>query len=69
VLDVSFREDESRIRRANAAENVSRLRRIALNLLKGTGSKLAPKTSIRSRRKIAGWNHDILLGLITGAAI
>lgn len=32
VLDVSFGEDPSRIRKGRAAENFSRIRRIALNL-------------------------------------
>ena len=65
ILDVSFHEDDSRIRKNNAAENVSRLRRIALNLLKDKGAKLKKKSSIRTRRKIAGWDHDYLLSLIT----
>lgn len=34
VLDVAFREDESRIRTGHAAENMAVVRRIALNLLK-----------------------------------
>ena len=33
-LDVTFREDESRIRDRNAAENFALLRRVALSLLK-----------------------------------
>ena len=33
-LDIAFREDDCRIRRGHAAENFSRLNRIALNLLK-----------------------------------
>jgi len=33
VLDMTFREDESRVRDKNARENVALLRRIALNLL------------------------------------
>ncbi|NNM85876.1 MAG: ISAs1 family transposase [Phycisphaerales bacterium] len=31
ILDVAFREDECRIRKGYAAENFSRLRRLALN--------------------------------------
>ncbi len=34
VLDVSFNEDLSRVRRGNAAENMSVLRHLVLNLLK-----------------------------------
>jgi hypothetical protein len=33
-LDINFRENERRIRQGDAAENFSRLSRIALNLLK-----------------------------------
>ncbi|MCP4989444.1 MAG: ISAs1 family transposase [Colwellia sp.] len=34
VLDVSFREDESRIRRENGAENMATARHITLNMLR-----------------------------------
>lgn len=44
VLDVSFREDESRIRRKNGVEVMSTLRRLTLNLL---------KVSMERKRKIA----------------
>lgn len=64
VLDVSFHEDDSRIRKNNGAQNVSRLRRIALNLLKEKGSRYTKRPSIRGRRKIAGWDHQFLLNLI-----
>lgn len=65
VLDVTFREDDSRIRRANGAENMSRLRRMALNLLK---KAKAPKknTSLRGKRKLAGWDNEFLRKVIMG---
>lgn len=66
VLDVSFREDDSRIRKNHGPENVSRLRRIALNLLRVHGDKHTRRKSIKGRRKIAGWDHNFLLHLITG---
>ena len=62
-LDMSFDEDQSRIRKGHAAENFSRLRRIALNLLKRETSQ---KVGIKSKRLLAGWDHDYLLGLLTG---
>jgi predicted transposase YbfD/YdcC len=62
---VSFHEDESRVRKGHGPENLSRLRRIALNLLKVNGDKLGKRKSIKGRRKIAGWDHDFLLGLLT----
>jgi predicted transposase YbfD/YdcC len=61
-LDVSFREDDRRIRQGHAAENYSRLCRIALNLLKADKSI---KLGIKGKRKTAGWDHDYLLSLIT----
>ena len=66
VLDVSFREDDSRIRRGHAPENVSRLRRLALNLLRIHGDRHTKRKSIKGRRKIASWDHDFLLHMITG---
>ena len=50
VLDVSFREDESRIRRNNGAEVMSTLRRLTLNLLK---ANTTCKASMKRKRKIA----------------
>jgi predicted transposase YbfD/YdcC len=61
-LDINFREDESRIRKGHAAENYSRLSRIALNLLKRETSQ---KVGIKTKRLTAGWDHDYLLKLLT----
>ncbi len=59
VLDVAFREDESRVRKDNAPENMAMMRHVALNLLKA--AKPAKKrVSIQSRRKLAGWDHGFL---------
>ena len=63
VLDVSFREDECRIRKGNGAENFSTLRRIALNLLKKEKSK---KVGIKTKRMAAGWNEEYLLKILSG---
>jgi len=65
VLDVSFGEDDSRIRRNHGPQNMSRLRRMALNLLKSADAHTTRK-SIKGRRKIAGWDHQFLLQLVTG---
>jgi predicted transposase YbfD/YdcC len=62
-LDVSFREDQRRIRKGHGAENFSRLSRIALNLLKRNTSV---KVGIKGKRLNAGWDHDYLLSLISG---
>jgi hypothetical protein len=44
-----------------AAENLSRLRRIALNMLQRETSS---KRSIRLKRLKAGWDHDYLLKIL-----
>jgi len=61
-LDLSFREDECRIRQGHAAENFSRLSRIALNLLK---SETEAKVGIKTKRLMCGWDHDYLLKVLT----
>ena len=64
-LDVTFGEDQRRIRQGHAAENFSRLSRIALNLLKAAPVKLKSARSIRARRLAASWDHDYLLSILT----
>jgi len=60
-LDVSFDEDERRIRKGHGAENFSRLCRIALNLLK---RETTCKLGIDSKRKEAGWNDDYMIKVV-----
>jgi predicted transposase YbfD/YdcC len=64
-LDVTFGEDQRRLRRGHAAENFSRLSRIALNLLKRADTGLAKGRSIRARRLLAAWDPDYLLSVLT----
>jgi len=61
-LDVSFREDERRIRKGHGAENFSRLCRIALNLLKNEKTQTV---GIAIKRQNCGWNNDYLLKVVT----
>ena len=61
-LDVSFREDQCRVRAGHGAENLSRLRRLALNLLKRDKSV---KIGINGKRRKAGWDEHYLLRLLT----
>ena len=63
VLDVSFAEDQSRQRKDHSAENFSRLRRIALNLLRRETTK---RRGIKGKRLNAAWDHDYLLKLLAG---
>jgi predicted transposase YbfD/YdcC len=64
MLDVVFREDLARLRRANAPKNMAIVRHTALNLL----SKARPTTSFKNRRKKAGWNVDCLENLLRHTA-
>ena len=61
-LDMTFREDESRIRTGHGAENFSRLRRMALNILKADPQKM----SVKTKRKAAGWDPGYLVSLLGG---
>ena len=63
ILDIAFREDECRIRKGNAAENIGILRHIALNLLK---KDKVTKAGIAARRKKAGWDNGYLLEVLSG---
>jgi predicted transposase YbfD/YdcC len=62
VLDVAFREDESRTRAGHAGANLGLLRRVAVSLLKRAGDK----GSIETRRLRAGWDQDFLLQALQG---
>lgn len=61
VLDVGFREDQSRIRKENAPKNMSTLRHMALNLLKQEKSM---KVGTKSKRLKAGWDEEYLLKVL-----
>jgi predicted transposase YbfD/YdcC len=61
VLDVTFREDESRVRDPTAARNFALLRKIALNLV---GQDRTTKASLRAKRKKAAWDDDYMLHLL-----
>lgn len=61
TLDVAFNEDHSRLRKGHGAENMSRLRRIALNALRNDRSR---KMGIKNKRLMAGWDHRYLLRLL-----
>jgi predicted transposase YbfD/YdcC len=65
VLDVTFREDDSRVRDRTAARNLALLRKIALNLV---ARDRRSQASRRGRRKMAAWNDDYMLQIITGQA-
>lgn len=56
VLDVTFADDQSRLRKGHGARNMAIVRHFALNLVRTADDK----RSIKSRRKVAGWDPDYL---------
>src|SRR5918911_3810215 len=63
VLDVTFGEDDSRVRERNAARNMAVLRRIALDLARANRS---PKASLKGKPKCAAWDDSFMTKLIAG---
>jgi predicted transposase YbfD/YdcC len=64
-LDVTYREDESRIQNKNMRENFAWLRRLTLSLLK----QHPGRESVAMKRRSCGWSDDFMLEVLTGAAI
>ena len=60
VLDVVFREDARRVYDRTTAENVAFLHRLALSLLRGDPGK----SSLKVKRKRAGWSISYLMQLL-----
>jgi predicted transposase YbfD/YdcC len=65
VLDISFREDESRLRKDHGPENLALVRRLAASLLH---QETTAKGGVACKRKQAGWDNDYLLEVL-GARI
>ncbi len=57
VLDIAFREDDSRARLGHSAENLAVLRHLALNLL---NQEQSSTVGVKNKRLKAGWNDDYL---------
>ena len=62
-LDVTFGEDQSRVRRGHADANFSILRRTALSLLKNNKTL---NVGVKNRRLTAGWDDDYLQQVLFG---
>ena len=60
-LDVSFREDDCRVRAGHAAENFAVVRQIAHNLLK---AEKTAKVGIKGKRLMCGWREDYMLKVL-----
>ena len=63
-LDITYREDESRIREQQLRENFAWLNRFTLSLLKQHSNK----KSVAMNRRRCGWNDDVLVQILTGKA-
>jgi predicted transposase YbfD/YdcC len=61
-LDVTYREDESRIRNEHLRENFAWLNRLTLSLLK----QHPDKDSVAMKRRACGWNDKYMLEVLTG---
>ena len=61
VMDMVFRDDECRVRTANAPANFTTLKHMAHNLFR----KVKSRDSLRLRRKVAAWDDDFLASLVT----
>ena len=65
VLDVTYREDESRIREKALRENFAWINRFTLSLLK----QHPDRASLAMKRRSCGWNENFLLEVLTGATL
>ena len=65
-LDVTFGEDQSRLRKGSADVNFSTLRRTALSLLKNDRTR---KVGVKNKRLAAGWNEDYLEQVLFGSQV
>jgi predicted transposase YbfD/YdcC len=65
VLDMTYREDESRIREKALRENFAWLNRFTLSLLKQHPGRL----SLAMKRRSCGWDENFLMEVLAGATI
>jgi predicted transposase YbfD/YdcC len=64
ILDVVFHDDPARLMTGHSPENMAVVKHMAINLLRAA----TPTTSLKNRRKLAGWDIEYLDRLIRGAA-
>lgn len=61
VLDVTFKEDQSRLRAGHGAKNMAVVRHFAINIVR----RAQDRRSIKTRRKLAGWDPAYLASLLS----
>jgi predicted transposase YbfD/YdcC len=61
VLDVTFHEDLARVRKGHGAKNMAVVRHFAVNIVRTAEDKL----SLKTRRKLAGWDPNYLATLLS----
>jgi len=65
MLDVNFGEDAATVRKDHAAENLSRLKKIVLNVLRlETATADLGKLSLTKKRKLAAWNDEYRMNIL-----
>jgi predicted transposase YbfD/YdcC len=64
-LDITYREDESRIHDHQMRENFAWLRRLALSLLK----QHPGRESVAMKRRSCGWSEEFMLQVLTGTTV
>ena len=65
VLDMAFAEDDSRVRKDHAPQNLATLRHLALNLLR---QERTDKNGVKARRLRAGWDDGFLLQVLASGS-
>jgi hypothetical protein len=61
-LDITYREDQSRIRDEHLRKNFAWLNRLTLSLLK----QRPDKDSVAMKRRDWGWNDEYMFQVLTG---
>ena len=69
VMDVTFKQDHSRIRKDNAPENIAVLRHMALNILRGAPNAKKSSPSINLKRQRAGMDTQYLENALVSACL
>ena len=64
TLDMTFREDESRMRKRTIAQNMTLLRRLTFTLVKQYQQGQQTRSSVKALRKLAGWDNPSLQAML-----